>query len=210
MVADLIPPDVQLIQFSPPEIVILYMQIALALAIACSMPMILYQFGRFVMPALYAHERREMVRLLGFGLVLFSLGCLFAYRIVVPPIMDFLFEYSREFAAGSPGTILVSVSIGQALEFCIILVLAFGVVFEMPLVMGVLTRLGVVQAKTWRQYWRHAFVAFLIVGGLITPDTSGVTQVLVALPMTALYLTGCVFAFAAEKRSARAPVSAAV
>jgi sec-independent protein translocase protein TatC len=209
MVDDLIPKDVELFFFSPAELVILYMQIALALAVACSMPMILYQFARFVMPALYAHERREMLRLVGLGLVLFGLGCLFAYRIVVPPIMNFLFEYSREFAAGSSGTVLVSVSIGQALEFCIALVLAFGVVFEMPLVMGVLTRLGVVQAKTWRQYWRHAFVAFLIVGGFITPDTSGVTQILVALPMTALYLTGCVFAFAAERRSARAPAPAA-
>jgi len=60
MRADLIPADVRTIVFSPTEIVILYMQISLMLAIACAMPMILYQFGRFIMPALYPHERREI------------------------------------------------------------------------------------------------------------------------------------------------------
>ena len=210
MVADLIPPDVRLLQISPPEIVILYMQIALTMAIACAMPMILYQFGRFVMPALYPHERRELVRLIVPGLVLFGSGCFFAYRVVVPPIMNFLFEYSRELLAGSSGGFTVSVSIGEALEFSLVLVLAFGVVFEMPLVMGLLTRLGVVEARTWRHYWRHALVGFLVVGGLITPDTSGVTQLLVALPMTTLYFVGCALALVAERRATHGPVTAAV
>ena len=204
MTDDLAPAGVVLIQTSSVEIVILYMQIALALAVACSMPMILYQFGRFVMPALYPHERRELVRLVVPGLLLFSVGCIFAYTIIVPPILNFLFEYAREFAQTSSGTVLVTVSIGQLLEFALTLVLVFGVVFEMPLVMNVLTRIGVVEAKTWLRYWRHAVVAFLIVGGVITPDTSGVTQVLVALPMTALYFTGCALALFSARRAQRA------
>jgi sec-independent protein translocase protein TatC len=195
---DLIPPDVQVIQVSPTEIVILYMQIALGLAIACSMPMILYQFGRFVMPALYAHERRELLRLIVPGVLLFATGCAFAYRVVVPPIMMFLFEYTREL---SP-VVAVSVSLGQALEFAMLLVVAFGFVFEMPLVMTLLTRIGLVQARTWRRYSRHAAVLFLVVGGFITPDTSGVTQIMVALPMMGLYFSGCVFAEVSSRRKA--------
>jgi sec-independent protein translocase protein TatC len=205
---DLIPADVQVFQISATEIVVLYMEIAIVLSIMCSMPMILYQFGRFVMPALYPHERRELMRLMAPGVMLFSIGCAFAYRIVVPPMMDFLFQYSRELSAQSPGLIIVSVSIGQALEFALMLVLAFGFVFELPLVMSLLTRIGLVQARTWRRYSRHAVVGFLIVGGIITPDTSGVTQVLVALPMMALYLTGCVLAELAERRSAARPSAA--
>lgn len=209
MLGDLIPPDVQVFQFSPTEIVVLYMQIALVFAIACAMPMALYQFGRFVMPALYKHERRELMRLIAPGMLLFAVGCAFAYRIVVPPILNFLFEYSRELSAESPGLIIVSVSVGQALEFAIMLILAFGFVFEMPLVMMVLTRIGIVQARTWRRYGRHAAVGFLIVGGLITPDTSGVTQILVALPMMGLYFSGCVLAELAQRRAAARPATAA-
>jgi sec-independent protein translocase protein TatC len=209
MITDLSPAGVTLIQTSSAEIVILYMQIALALALACAMPMILYQFGRFVMPALYPNERRELVKLVLPGLGLFALGCVFAYVFIVPPILNFLFEYSRELAQSTSGVLLVTVSIGQLLEFALTLVVVFGLVFEMPLVMGLLTRLGIVEAKTWRHYWRHALVGFLVVGGVITPDTSGVTQILVALPMTALYFTGCAIALVSERRAHRRAAPAA-
>ncbi len=205
MRADLIPADVSTIVFSPTEIVILYMQIALMLAIACAMPMILYQFGRFIMPALYPHERRELLKLIAPGVMLFATGCAFAYRFIVPPMMNFLFQYTRELIAQAPGTVELTVSVGQALEFAMVLILAFGVVFEMPLVMSALTRIGIVQARTWRRFARHAFVGFLVLGGFLTPDTSGVTQVLVAMPMTGLYLGGCALAYWTERRaSARA------
>lgn len=205
MRADLIPADVRTIVFSPTEIIILYMQIALMLAIACAMPMILYQFGRFIMPALYPHERRELLKLIAPGVMLFATGCAFAYRFIVPPMMNFLFQYTRELIAQSPGTVELTVSVGQALEFAMVLILAFGVVFEMPLVMSALTRIGIVQARTWRRFSRHAFVGFLVLGGFLTPDTSGVTQVLVALPMTGLYLGGCVLAYWTERRGSARP-----
>jgi len=209
MSADLLPADVQKITVSPFEVPALTMQIALVLAIACSMPMILYQFGRFVMPALYPHERRELLRLIAPGLILFALGCAFAYRLIVPSIMNFLFEYSRQLNLASPGVITLTVSVGQALEFAMLLVLAFGVVFELPLVMSALSRIGIVEARTWRRYSRHAAIAFLIVGGMITPDTSGVTQLLVALPMMALYLSGCVMAEFAHRKADARPAAAA-
>jgi len=203
MISDLIPADVQLIQVAPAELVILYMQISLTLAVACSMPMVLYQFGRFVMPALYPHERRELVRLMVPGLGLFAAGALFAYLFIVPPIMNFLFEYTRELAQGINGpVVLVSVSVGEAIQFALLIFLAFGIVFELPLVMNLLTRLGVVDSRTWWRYWRHAAVGFLIVGGIITPDTSGVTQLLVALPMMALYFGGAGLATISQRRRA--------
>lgn len=206
---DLIPADVSTIVFSPTEIVILYMEIALTLAIACSMPMILYQFGRFIMPALYPHERRELMKLIAPGVLLFATGCAFAYRFVVPPMLNFLFEYTRELIAAAPGTVTLTVSIGQALEFAMVLVLAFGAVFEMPLVMSALTRIGIVEAKTWRRFWRHAFVGFLVLGGFLTPDTSGVTQILVAMPMMGLYIGGCALAYISERRASSRPRAAA-
>src|SRR3989304_4566567 len=128
MRADLIPADVRTIVFSPTEIVILYMQISLMLAIACAMPMILYQFGRFIMPALYPHERRELLKLIAPGVLLFATGCAFAYKFVVPPMLNFLFQYTRELIVAAPGTVELTVSVRQALGVAMVLILAFGVV----------------------------------------------------------------------------------
>ncbi len=202
MVDSLIPPDVTVFQVSPYEIPVLYMQIALTLSLVASMPMILYQFGRFVMPALYPRERREIVRFVGPGLGLFAVGISFAYLVVLPPLLHFLFEYSRELAINAASAqFLISVSIAQAISFALILLLAFGLVFELPLVMNLLTRIGIVQASTWWRFWRHAVIGFLILGGFITPDTSGVTQLLVSLPMIGLYMGGAVFATLNERRA---------
>jgi sec-independent protein translocase protein TatC len=199
MILDLIPPDIQVFQVSPYEIPVLYVQIALTLSLICSMPMVLYQFGRFVMPALYPHEKRLLAKLIGPGLVLFAVGAAFAYTVVLPPLMHFMFEYSRQLAAGTNFALTVSVS--EAISFALILLLAFGLVFEMPLIMNLLTRLGLVQATTWWTYWRHAVVAFLLVGGFITPDTSGVTQLLVSVPMIGLYLGGAALASLTQRRA---------
>lgn len=197
LILDLIPPDIQIFQVSPYEIPVLYVQIALTLALVCAMPMILYQFGKFVIPALYPHERRVLLRLLGPGLALFAIGVIFAYIVVLPPLVNFMFEYSRELSQQTNFALTVSVS--EAISFALILLLAFGIVFEMPLIMNILTRIGIVQARTWWRFWRHAIVAFLLVGGFITPDTSGVTQLLVSVPMIGLYMGGAAAASITER-----------
>jgi len=199
MIDDLIPPDISVFQVSPFEVPVLYVQIALTMALVCSLPMLLYQFGRFVMPALYPHERRVLLRLIGPGLALFAVGAVFAYLVVLPPLLHFMFEYSRELASSS--NFALTVSVAEAISFALILLLAFGFVFELPLLMNLLTRIGIVQSSTWWHYWRHAFVGFLVVGGFITPDTSGVTQLLVSLPMVGLYLGGAVLATITERRA---------
>jgi sec-independent protein translocase protein TatC len=199
LINDIIPSDIRVFQVSPYEVPVLYVQIALTLSAVCSMPMILYQFGRFVIPALYPHERRVLARLIGPGLFLFAVGAIFAYTVVLPPLVNFMFEYSRELAAGTHFELTVSVA--EAISFALVLILAFGVVFEMPLVMNLLTRIGIVQARTWWRFWRHAIVGFLIVGGFITPDTSGVTQLLVSVPMIGLYLGGAASASLTERRA---------
>lgn len=201
LITDIIPPDIQLFQVSPYEVPVLYVQISLTLALVCAMPMVLYQFGKFIIPALYQHERRVLLRLLGPGLALFAVGAIFAYVVVLPPLVNFMFEYSRQLSAGT--NFALTVSISEAISFALILLLAFGIVFEMPLIMNLLTRIGIVQARTWWRFWRHAIVGFLLVGGFITPDTSGVTQLLVSLPMIGLYMGGAFSATVTERRQRR-------
>ena len=86
--------------------------------------------------------------------------------------------------------------------FALLYSLAFGVVFELPVFVYALTRLGVVRAVSWRKHWRAAVLASLVFGMIVTPDNSGITMVLIAAPMVALYLGGAFFAGRWEAREA--------
>jgi sec-independent protein translocase protein TatC len=89
--------------------------------------------------------------------------------------------------------------------------MAFGLVFELPVFVYALTRLGVVRAKVWREHWRAAVIGSLVFGMVVTPDNSGITMLIIATPMIALYFAGAWFATRWEHRSntRRAPPAAA-
>jgi sec-independent protein translocase protein TatC len=72
----------------------------------------------------------------------------------------------------------------------VIFLIAYGLVFELPIIMAGLTNLGVVQAEFWKENWRYAFVGMVIFGAIVTPDGSGITQLIVAFPMMLLYVIG--------------------
>jgi sec-independent protein translocase protein TatC len=82
------------------------------------------------------------------------------------------------------------------------MILAFGIIFQLPIFMAGLTKLGIVAANTWKKGWRYAIVAFVIIGGIITPDVSGVTQIIVAVPMTVLYIVGIYICVRIERKEA--------
>ena len=87
-----------------------------------------------------------------------------------------------------------AVGIQQFATFALLYSLAFGVVFELPVFVYSLTRLGVVRASAWRQHWRGAVIACLVFGMIVTPDNSPFTMTLIALPMMGLYFSGAYFA----------------
>jgi sec-independent protein translocase protein TatC len=181
---DLLDPDIQLIVVGPGDAVIAQIKVALFLGIALGMPMILYQIGRFVAPALREPEKRTLLRFTFPAAALFLAGCAFAYFFIIPFSFDFLYQYVRAMGA------LQFISIDEFISFVLLMSLAFGAVFELPVIMAGITTMGVVEPSFWKKNWRYAMVGMLLFGAVITPDGTGLTQLLVAAPMAVLYFAG--------------------
>lgn len=155
-----------------------------ALAILFSMPFTLWQFGKFVSPALKGRERRMVLKTIVPATFLFLSGCLFAFFFIIPFIIRFLFDV----ITGLDAQALITAD--AFMKFVILFSLGFGFVFQLPIVMNGLSRLGLVDSKFWLRHWRLAFVVMILFGGLITPDGSGITQMMIAVPMLFLYFMG--------------------
>ncbi len=156
-----------------------YLKVALVSGIILASPVILYQTWLFVAPGLYEHERRWFLPVVFASVVLFGLGVVFAYFVVFPVG----FKYLLSFASPELRPVL---SIGLYFSLATKLLIAFGVVFQMPLFILVLTRLGVVDAPMLISYWKYALVMALVVGALLTPPDA-FSQFLMAGPIMILY-----------------------
>jgi sec-independent protein translocase protein TatC len=171
--------------------------VSIFLAIVFAMPLIVHQVWTFLAPALHAKEKRMIYKMTIPAIILFIIGCLFAYMLILPFTINFLLGVVL--AIG--GTPLVTVD--DLVSFILLFTLAFGVVFELPIIMAGITRLGVIEAKFWKDNWRWAFLGAILFGGLITPDGSGITQLMVAIPMMFLYLIGYIISLRIDKKMGR-------
>lgn len=200
VVSDLKPSWVKLTQLTPAEALSVQFKMGLFLTALFTMPWIAYQAWMFVAPALYHKEKALITRIVIPATVLFAAGALFAYRIILPFAIPFLY--------GLGGPLGVEVFLLQPddfLDMVLIIMAAMGVAFQTPLIMWGLTGMGLVQPSFWKKYWRFAVIGFFVFGAVVTPDGSGITMVLVALPMTFLYLAGMALATqTARRRKGRA------
>ncbi len=184
----LLPRGVLLFNLGIADAVMVQVEIGALLTLILGMPWIIHEAGAFLVPALRKNER-ELLRQIGIpATVLFVVGTLIGLLFITPLTLTFLFEY-----VGALG-VAEQLSIQSFVTFTILYPLAFGIVFELPVFVYALTRVGAVPASAWRKHWRGAIIGSLIFGMLVTPDNSGVTMLLVATPMIALYLAGAYFA----------------
>lgn len=146
------------------------------------MPLV-YQFVSFVSPGLNAAERRYLYALLPSGIVVFAIGAAFGYFVLFPPAIHFLFHFGDEVATAQ-------IRIGSYVRLMISLLLWMGVVFETPIVLFFLSRIGVVTPQQLGKQRRYAIVVAFILGALITPTFDPINQTLVALPIIVLYEVG--------------------
>lgn len=181
---DLLPPYVKVIVTTPWDALIALFYCSLFLGVVLGMPMIVYQFAKFVAPGLYPHEKKLILKLSGPAAVLFLAGAIFAYILVLPFTIDFLFKYAIAI------NLVTFLTIDSFISFVLLFMAAFGIAFELPLVMILLTSLDVVEPGFWKENFSYAFAAMCIFGAVITPDGSGVTMFMVAGPMIALYAAG--------------------
>jgi sec-independent protein translocase protein TatC len=188
LVAWTLPPGVQLLNVGVGDSILVQMEIGLLLTLILGMPWIVHEVGAFLVPALRQSER-ELLRRIGIpATILFSTGTLLGIVVLTPLTFRLLFQYV---AAMGLAPVL---GVQQFATFALLYSLAFGVVFELPVFVYALSRLGVVRAAAWRHHWRAAVLASLFFGMIVTPDNSGITMVLIAAPMIGLYLGGAYFA----------------
>lgn len=151
-------------------------------ALIVAMPYLLYQAWAFVAPGLYKHERRLALPLLFSSVALFYLGCAFAYFLVLPAVFGFL-------QAVAPVGVAVMTDISQYLDFVLVLFLAFGLCFEVPVAVVILVLLGWVTTPQLREARAYVIVGAFVVAAVLTPPDI-VSQLLLAIPMCVLYEIG--------------------
>jgi len=159
----------------------LSMQLALYAGIIVACPLLLWFLGQFLLPALTRLERRMILPVFGVGVLLFLSGCALAYFLVVPTSLSFSIQYNDYLGISSEWTI------DNYVSFVSYLMLAFGLCFELPLVVLALAKLGLVTSKFLRDKRRIVIVLIFIVAAVITPTTEPIIQCLLAVPMVLLY-----------------------
>ena len=175
------PFSVRLINTGLAQQFIIHMKTALCAGVLCASPYILYQLFRFVSPALYDNERRYVVRMVGGGYAMFSLGVLVSYFLIFPLTFRFLGTYQVS------SDVENMIALQSYISTLILMSLAMGIVFEIPILSWLFAKLGFISADFMKRYRRHAVVIILIVAAVITPTSDIFTLSLVALPMWLLY-----------------------
>jgi sec-independent protein translocase protein TatC len=165
---------------SPPEAFVIYLKIALAGALVLASPIILREILRFVTPGLKPAEKRWILPVLIGGMLLFVLGALFSYFVVVPLALEFLWEFNQDWGMEPLWRA------GYYLNFILALFFVFGIAFELPLVVTVLARIGIASPEFLRQQRKYAIVGLVALGAVLTPPDV-ITQILLALPLWILY-----------------------
>ena len=179
---------------APAEAFMTYIKVGLFAGLFLVLPVILYQLWGFVAPGLLEHEKKYTVPfLIGSAGLFYSGGTMF--YVVLPFIIHFLLSFAT-------GDIQAMLSVGYYVTFCIRLMIAFGLVFQLPIVVIFLTQLGLVSSRLLLRYFRHAVVVMFIVAAMLTPTTDPVSLIFMVLPMLLLYGVSILAAKGVERRRA--------
>lgn len=190
-----LPEGSSLIFTRPAEGFLTYLRVSFFSAIILAFPFILYQSWRFIGPALYKDEKKIVIPFIFFGTLCFLLGALFCYYIASPPAFRFLLnDYSSEYIKPLP-------SISEALSFFMALIMGFGLIFEFPLIIFLLSRLGFVNSKMLREKRKYAILASALIAAVLTPTTDAISMLFMLIPLLVFYELGILVAwiFAKEK-----------
>lgn len=168
-------------------------------ALMVSMPILLYQAWAFVAPGLYRNEKRLARPLLVTTVLLFYSGCAFAYYLVLPMVFGFLTKVT-------PVGVTMMTDISRYLDFVLILFLAFGASFELPVAVVILVLLGLVTPDQLKQARGYVVVGIFILAAVITPPDA-ISQLMLAVPMMVLYEIGVIAARILSRRREQAPAA---
>lgn len=173
-------PPLELINLKPYGQLVLYMEVIIVCGIIFSIPNLFYQLWKFIEPGLMPSERRYISAIVIFSSLCFLGGISFAYFVMLPTALKF-------FAAFGTQAITNNIAVDEYFGFVISVMLAAGVVFELPMVSFFLSRLGILTPKFMRRYRKHAIVIILLLAGILTPSPDITSQLLLGIPLVILY-----------------------
>jgi len=201
----LLPTGVKLIQIAPGQVFFAQVHISLLIGLICSLPIIIKEIFGFISPAFDPSKNKDefqednvkkkskksfsrfgLFKIISPIVLLFILGVVFSYIFVIPFTLNFLYKYGESIGAET------FLTVNDFITFVLQFVLGFGIAFQLPVIMYVLSISGVTDSKFWLRNFRYAIIIISVFGAIITPDGSGVTMWFIALPMIALYAIGIV------------------
>lgn len=174
-----LPPKSTLIFTSLPEAFFTYLKVSLLAGVFLASPIVLYEIWAFISPGLYSHEKKYVVPFVIFSSVFFIGGALFGYFVVFPFGFKFFLGFATDYIRPMP-------TIKEYFGFCAKLLFAFGVIFELPLFVLFLSKIGIVNDRMLRKQRKYAILIVFIVSAILTPPDA-MTQLMMAGPLLALY-----------------------
>jgi len=193
----LLPASVRLIQITPGSAFISQIYVSALMGLTASMPLIIIEVSAFISPAISPKTKIGLTRVFLPSVALFIGGVVFSYFLVIPFMLDFLYRY------GESLNVATFITINDFISFVLQFFLAFGISFQLPIMMYAISLTNTLSPLFWRQNFRYAVLILAVFGALITPDGSGITMFLVAGPMILLYLAGMLIV---ERRAAAAAI----
>jgi sec-independent protein translocase protein TatC len=173
------PPEFETIGVAFGELFITHMKVSLVIGFVAAFPYIFWEFWKFIRPGLHEHETKAIQGIVFICSSLFLLGVAFGYFVISPFAINFLGGYQIEGAVSQP-------SIGSYVNYMTMFTIPTGLVFELPIVIYFLSKIGIVTPEFMKRYRRHAFVLILILASIITPPDV-MTQFLIGIPLYVLY-----------------------
>jgi sec-independent protein translocase protein TatC len=194
--------DERLIVTTAMESFTLFVTVSLYTAIALSVPFLLWQVWIFISPALYKHERGYVTPFIGLSSISFVVGVAFAYYILFPPAARYLLGLGSDFQLLLRAT--------DYLDFITLIMLAMGLIFQMPAITYVLSRIGLVSAQFLIKSWKISLVIILIVAAIVSPTADLLNMMLFAAPMIVLYIVSIFIAWLFGKKRTADPIEPSV
>jgi len=177
---------------SPIEAFMVRMKISFVLGAMIAFPFVLFRLWSFVAPGLFVHERRRVYPLVTSSTVLFYAGVVFCYTILIPVVLEFLLSFGTEYL--NP-----LLTVGSYFGFVARLCFTFGVVFQVPIIVFLLSTLGLVTPVTLLRQWRYAVVLIFVAAAILTPPDP-LSMLIMALPVLGLYIGSVVIAYVVVRR----------
>ncbi|MGW8273057.1 MAG: twin-arginine translocase subunit TatC [Thermodesulfovibrionales bacterium] len=174
-----------LVFLAPAEAFWMHIKVSIIAAIIVSLPVILYELWQFIAPGLLSTEKKYVAPFILVASSLFVLGAAFCFFVILPFAMGFLLTYKTE-------SLTPMLSVGAYTDFCLKFIVAFGAIFELPIVIVFLTKMGIVSTQSLAKNRKYALLLAFVIAAVLTPTPDAFNQTLMAVPILILYEVGII------------------